>query len=146
MTSERKQIDNLIDLTSRLTSIINQEISLLRAMRSSEIGPLQDEKTELATAYAGAFQAVRKRPSAVRDADPSVREALKQATAALKIALDENVLAVHAAKDVNERLIRAISDAVSQTRAAAPVYTATGCSAPAAAAANSTSLAIDQRI
>lgn len=146
MTSEPYQIDNLIDLTSRLTSIINQEISLLRAMRTSDIGQLQDEKTELATAYAGAFQAVRKRPSVVKDADPIVREALKQATAALKVALDENVLAVHAARDVNERLIRAISDAVSQTRDAAPVYTATGSSAPAAAAAGSVSLAIDQHI
>lgn len=146
MTSQRNQIDNLIDLTSRLTSIINQEVSLLRAMRSSDIGPLQDEKTKLAMAYAGAFQAVRKTPSVVKDADASVREALKQATAALKVALDENMLAVHAAKDVNERLIRAISDAVSQTRATAPVYTATGSSASAAAVAGSISLAIDQRI
>lgn len=144
MKTERNQIESLIDLTSRLTSIINQEIGLLRAMRTTEIGPLQEEKARLATAYADAFQAVRKRPAVVKDADPGSREALKQATAALRVALDENVLAVHAAKDVNERLIRAISDAVAQTKDTAPVYTATGASA--AAAAGAVSLAIDQRI
>ncbi len=146
MTSERNQIGLLIDLTGRLTAIMNQEIELLRAMRASDIGALQEEKVKLATSYASIFQAVRKTPSMVKNAAPQLREALKQATARLKATLDDNLLAVHAAKDVNERLIRAISDAVTQTKAAAPVYTATGSTAPAAAAAGAVSLAIDHHV
>lgn len=146
MTSERNQIGLLIDLTGRLTAIMSQEIELLRAMRASDIGALQEEKVKLATAYASVFQAVRKTPSVVKNAAPQLREALKQATARLKATLDDNLLAVQAAKDVNERLIRAISDAVTQTRAAAPVYTATGSTAPVAAAAGSVSLAIDHHV
>ena len=146
MTSEQNLIGSLIDLTGRLTSIVHQEIELLRTMRASEIGALQEEKVKLATTYASAFQTVRKMPSLVKDAEPRLREVLRQSTARLKTALDDNILAVHAAKEVNERLIRAISDAVTESRSAAPVYTATGGTAPAATAAGVVSLAIDHHI
>ncbi|MCH7942812.1 MAG: hypothetical protein IIB67_06240, partial [Proteobacteria bacterium] len=47
-------IEELIDLTERLTEVMVKETGILSGMRPSEIGPLQAEKASLAVAYSDA--------------------------------------------------------------------------------------------
>ena len=133
-----------IDLTNRLAAVMTREAELLRAMRSSEIAALQEGKAALAAAYAGALGVVRKNAAEVNAAGPGRRQALEEATAGLKRAVDDNLRAVNTARTVNERLIKALSAAVAETRLPVATYTAAGTSA--AAPAGQLSLAVDNRI
>lgn len=144
--SANGQIGTLIDLTERLTEVMAREVEHLRAMRSSEIATLQEEKARLAAAYAGAFETVRENPAAVTDAEPRLRGVLKEATASLQATVEDNVRAITAAKALNERLIRALSAAVAETLMPVAAYTSTGGTAPPASAAGRVSLAVDNRI
>lgn len=140
------QIGTLIDLTERLTEVMAREVEHLRAMRSSEIATLQDEKARLAAAYIGAFETLRENPAAMTDAEPRLRGVLKKATAVLQATVEDNVRAITAAKALNERLIKALSAAVAETLMPVAAYTSTGGTAPTASVAGPVSLAVDNRI
>lgn len=140
------QIDTLIELSGRLARLLESESEHLRAMRLSDLAELQEEKAKLAAAYAGAFESVRDNPSAVREAEAGLRAALKDATGGLRETIGANVRAITAAKTINERLVRALSEAVASTLMPLAAYTATGGTAPASSLAGQVPLAIDNQI
>ena len=144
--SEHSQIDTLIELSDRLSRLLARESEHLRAMRLNNLAALQEEKAKLAAAYSGAFETVRANPSAVKSAETGMRKALRDATSGLRDKVADNMSALSAAKVVNERLVRALSDAVATTLMPIAAYTATGETAPISAAAGRVPLAIDNRI
>ncbi len=144
--SGHSQIDTLIELSDRLSSLLARESEHLRTMRLNNLAALQEEKANLAAAYSSAFQSVRANPSAVKRAEGGMRKALKDATSVLKENVADNMSALSAAKMLNERLIRALSDAVATTLMPNAAYTATGGTAPTPSATGRVPLAIDNQI
>ena len=144
--SGHSQIDTLIELSGRLSRLLARESEHLRGMRLNNLAALQEEKAKLTAAYSGAFETVRANPSAVKSAETGMRKALKDATSGLKDKVAVNMSALSAAKMVNERLIRALSDAVATTLMPIAAYTATGGTAPTPTATGQVPLAIDNRI
>ncbi len=140
------QIDTLIELSGRLARLLENESEHLRAMRLSDLADLQEEKANLAAEYAGAFASVRANPSAVREAEAGRRAALKDVTGGLRETIRTNVRAITAAKTINERLVRALSEAVASALMPLAAYTATGGAAPASPAAGPVPLAVDNQI
>ena len=140
--SGKGPIADLVDLTGRLTAAMSSEVELLRAMRTSEIAALQDDKATLAAAYASALETLRKNPAAVNGA--GLGKALKEVTAGLKATLEDNLRAVKAAQMANERLIRALSAAFAEASLPAALYTSAGTTA--ALHAHPLALAVDDRI
>jgi len=139
------RLGEIIRLSGQLASLMTEETELLRKMRIAEIEPLQSQKSALAAAYASAITAVGRRPDQVTDAPADLRQSLREATRSLQTALDQNMRAVLAAKTVNERLIRVVSDAVAEMRAPGGAYTANGCAPSSADAAEPISLSVDHR-
>ena len=139
-------IVELIDLTERLTEVMAREVALLDAMRPSEIGPLQSEKAMLSTAYASAVGLVNKNAALVDEADPDTRDALTRATARLKETMAVNLRAIDVAKTFNERLIKALGEAVAESRPSTNAYTAAGGPTPTVTPANQTAITLDDRI
>lgn len=139
------RLGEVIQLSGRLATLMTEETELLRKMRIAEIEPLQSQKSALAAAYAGAISAVERGPDRIAAAPAGLREALREATRGLQTALDHNLRAVLAAKTVNERLIRVVSDAVAEMRAPGGAYTANGRAPSSADAAEPISLSVDHR-
>ena len=144
--SGHSQIDTLIELSDRLSRLLAHESEHLRAMRLNNLAAVQEEKAKLAAAYSSAFELVRANPLAVKSADTGMRKALKDATSGLKKKVADNMIALTAAKVLNERLIRALSEAVATTLMPLAAYTATGGTAPMSSATGRVPLAIDNRI
>ena len=139
-------IGELIELTKRLTAVMEHEVDLLGGIRAAEVGPLQEEKSALSAAYSGAVGVVNKDASTVANAAPNLRDALEGATTRLKEAMADNLRAITVARTFNERLIMALGEAVAAARPSANAYTAGGARAHAAAPAGPTAIALDDRI
>ncbi|MFQ5786040.1 MAG: hypothetical protein ACE5H8_14630 [Alphaproteobacteria bacterium] len=146
MTRETGQIGELIDITGRLAAVMAEETALLRAMRTSEIEPLQEIKSTLAAAYAGALESLRRNPPLIRDAGPDLRETLKGATDDLIAKLGDNLSVVHAARTVNERLIRTLGDAVAEQRSPIHTYSSNGGKTQSDTDGGALSVTVDHRI
>ena len=144
--TEPSPIAELIDLTERLTEVMTRELGLLDAMRPSEIGPLQSEKATLSAAYASAVGLMNQNAALVDEANPDTRDALTRATARLKETMADNLRAIDVAKTFNERLIRALGEAVAESRPSTNAYTAAGSPTPAVTPATPTAIALDDRI
>ena len=144
--TEPSPIGELIDLTERLTEVMTREVALLDAMRPSEIGPLQSQKATLSAAYASAVGVMSNDAALVDEADPDTRDALTRATARLKQTMVDNLRAIDVAKTFNQRLIRALGEAVAESRPSTNAYTAAGSPTPTVTPATPTAIALDDRI
>lgn len=145
------RMSELLTVTERLVACIEREVELLRAMRPQDLAALQREKTALADAYEGHLRALRAVAAAeAADADdPALCDRLLRATERFRGALAENARTLKAAEAANDRVLRAIVDAVEQRRGRPAAYTATGASPRAAgpaAAATPVSMALDRRL
>lgn len=148
--TRRDRMSELLAVTERLVACIEREVELLRAMRPQDLAALQREKTALADAYEGHLRALRATAAEAADADdPALRDRLLRATERFRGALTENARTLKAVEAANDRVLRAIVDAVEQRRGRPAAYTATGASPRAAgpaAAATPVSMALDRRL
>jgi len=120
----------LADIAGRLADLMARELDILRSPHPGEIAGLQEEKAALVDALTPTFEAVREKPDLVRQAAPGVRQAIKTAITRLRAVSDENVRAIRVAKMFNERLIRALGEALAE-QTAPPAYTASGATGAA---------------
>ncbi len=119
-------IEELIDLTERLTEVMATETEILNGMRPSDIEPLQVEKASLSAAYSDAVGAANSHASDIASARLDQRERLARATARLQDTMADNLRAITIARAFNERLVRALGEAVTESRHPATAYTANG--------------------
>ena len=121
-------VNDLIVLSERLAELMSEENELLRAMRPGEIAGLQESKANLSRAYEERMRRLAVEPDHVRRLDPETKATLRRATERLNRAVARNRIALKAAKEANERLIRAIVNAVQEQQQNLDVYTASGAS------------------
>jgi len=117
---------DLLAITSRLISCMEREVELLRAMQPKELRQLQQDKTALADAYR-AFVLALKEPDVAADSVTDVlRDELAEATERFQASLADNLRALRAMRDVNERVMRAVVDALEEPRAQVTGYNQRG--------------------
>lgn len=120
------RFDALIRITSRLVELIDREVEILHARRPADIGPLQEEKAALVAAYEEEFEAVKTNPRDIAALEPALKAELVAVVERLNRAVAENARALDASREANDRLLKAIVDAVSESRAHAGPYSAKG--------------------
>lgn len=114
--NKSSRMADLLAITSRLISCMEREIELLRALKPKELRQLQQDKTTLADAYR-AFVLALKEPDAGADAVTDVlKSELIEATERFHATLEDNLRALRAMRDVNERVMRAIVQALEEPR------------------------------
>ncbi len=118
--AERAQA--LLQLTQRLTSLIEQETNLFRARRPQDAVQFQDEKSKLASIYRTEVARARQEPNRFDGTAPNVKTALRQATEGFHKALKENGHAVAALKTLTEGVVKAIADEAQRQRSAGGGY------------------------
>ncbi len=124
--SETNNLSELIELTDRLTDLISAEVAALRAMRPQDIFPLQDEKSALTSQMEVWVRDLREHPEPIVAADPERRAALQHSTTALSSVVTENLRVLDAAQSVNERMFKAIAEAVNEQSNPATSYAPNG--------------------
>jgi flagellar biosynthesis/type III secretory pathway chaperone len=115
------QVRDLIDTATKLVAMLERESGLLRQANPREIGGLQEDKANLTTLLEAGLSALRANPTVVKIVAPTMREELSTAIVHFQQVAAANERAVRAARQANERLLIAISDAVAG-QASSPAY------------------------
>lgn len=139
-------IEDTLDVTHRLTALLEREVELLKNLKPQDIRALQHEKSELASTYERLIRALRDKASLLADADAKLKERLRAATQRFQMALADNERSIRAVKTVTERLMRAVVAAVAERKSCTPAYSRAGLAAGGAATAKSVSLTLDRHL
>jgi hypothetical protein len=116
----------LLAITSRLIACMEHEVELLRSVRPQELRQLQSDKLALADAYRAFTLALREPPAEGEMVDQNLCAELVEATEHFQAAVQNNLRALRAMRDVNERVMRAIVHALEEPRAQVTGYSKRG--------------------
>jgi hypothetical protein len=113
--------DSLAEAVDRLAAVLARETILVRAMRVTEIGSLQADKTDLTALYQKTLKALIAAHGGKPFA-PTVKERLAAVGERLSAAVKDNELALRVGKVATERLITTIVAAVKEEQKSANAY------------------------
>jgi flagellar biosynthesis/type III secretory pathway chaperone len=119
-------VNGLIAVASRLVRLLELETSLLRDMRPGAISELQDEKMRLVRGYESMASEIREDPERLAAISDAARQELRNAVSLFEEAAENNARALAAAQDANERLLKAIVQAATDTTADTKTYASDG--------------------
>ena len=120
------RVAELLAITSRLIACLQQEIEFIRSLRPDAVKQMQVEKVALADTYR-AFVLALKEPSEETQAiSTALKDELVEATERVQAAVTENLRALRAMRDVNERVMRAVVSALDEKRSSVTGYDSRG--------------------
>jgi hypothetical protein len=141
-----ERVRDLLATTARLIACMDQEIKLLRAMRPQEIQLIQVDKLALADAYEAHFMALRDGKDEGDAVSDALLAELSAATERFQTVLADNARALRAVRDVNDRVLKAVVEAVERNRVEPAGYTRGGkAPAPRRRAAPAPAMAVNQQ-
>jgi hypothetical protein len=124
--TKSSRIAELLAITSRLIACMEREVELLRSLKPQELRQLQSDKMALADAYRAFALALREPAPESEAVDDVLRQELVEATERFQAAVQDNLRALRAMRDVNERVMRAIVQALEEPRAQVTGYNSRG--------------------
>lgn len=119
-------IESFIRIAGRLTAIMEQEIEFLRRMEITEIAALQEEKNALVMAYEDGIRQFAADPETLNALQPALKAELDAIATRFDEVVKQNSQALETVRNSHQRLLKAIVDAVAQTRARHAGYSETG--------------------
>ena len=145
MPKPSSRVTELLAITSRLIGCLQQEMEAIRAMRPETLKQMQVEKIALADTYR-AFTLALKEPSGENQAiSAALKDELVEATERVQAAVTENLRALRAMRDVNERVMRAVVSALDEKRSSVTGYDQRGALRKGRRSAATEAAAIQQR-
>ncbi|MGE4221191.1 MAG: hypothetical protein AB7G39_17240 [Alphaproteobacteria bacterium] len=117
---------DLIEVTESFSEVLEQENTLLKTHRIGDIAPLQANKTSLARLYEARMLEAHAVRDSFKEVEPALRSRLLEAGERFEDAMRDNVTALRAAMELNQRLLKTIARAVREQQPVAHGYTATG--------------------
>lgn len=107
-------MDGLLDATQRMCEILSEESEHLAAMRIEPLAKLNQEKTKLTKQLETYQMLMASDPQFVLRADEKTREELLLLVDDLAVVTEENFRRTATARAVNQRVMQAIMDVVSE--------------------------------
>ncbi len=120
------RVRDLIAVTGQLITLMNREADLLEAMKAEKISEFQKDKGLLAERYATLVKELRGEPELMKAMEDAVRAELRELLEQFNATAKRNEKALRIAREVNERIVKAIVDATQQQRAAVGPYSTAG--------------------
>lgn len=136
MTEAAERVEQLIQLTGRLTDLISEECRAFEQRRPHDVTITLEETTRLANAYRHESSRIRADASLIEGAPLERRRALARATEAFDAVLARHGRALEAARIVTEGIVKSVADEVAATRETGAGY------GPGAAAVSGSATAI----
>ncbi len=128
MIDAMPSIRDLISIAGKLIVLLREETSALRSFTLAHVETVAVDKAKLIEAYAAMAARFRKDPETLRAVTVAVQAELRDVLENFESAARENELALVAARDANERVLRAIVDAAEAQRPKAQGYGPNGLS------------------
>ena len=145
MAKPSSRVTELLAITSRLIGCLQQEMEAIRAMRPEALKQMQVEKIALADTYR-AFTLALKEPNDENQAiSTALKDELGEATERVQAAVTENLRALRAMRDVNERVMRAVVSALDEKRSSVTGYDQRGSLRKGRRSAAAEAAAVQQR-
>ena len=146
--STQSQVNDLLQVTSRLIAVLEREVELLRAAPSTEFEALQEEKSALTTAYESQARSLTGHPELLEALQPVLRAELERVTSRFQSVVAANEAALRAARETTQRVLQAIADEFCKNQRDNAGYTATGYDSTASygGGRQPVSIAIDRRL
>jgi hypothetical protein len=116
------RVTDLLATTSQLIGCMERELEMLRSLKPAELKQLQLDKVALADAYQAFTMALREPGEDLAAVNQALRDELVEATERFQGAVQDNLRALKAMRDVNERVMRAVVSALEEKRAAVTGY------------------------
>ena len=109
-----------------LTSLMSEEVRLLKAMQVREFTALQKRKLSLTKDYEVQTQALREDTAFAASLGPRIRAEMRDLMERLHAVMDDNATAILAAREMNHRVAQAIVAAVQDQKPENSVYSSAG--------------------
>lgn len=119
-------VDEIIQLAGRLVALMEQETGLLEKMQVAAIAEGQVEKERLARQFETKLRALAVDKKAVAAVAPVIRAEFAEAMDKFRAVMRANERSLRAAKDANERVVKAIVEAAQAQSAPSHAYSAAG--------------------
>ena len=147
MTTQ-SQVNDLLQVTSRLIALLEREVELLRAVPSTEFEALQEEKSALTAAYESQARSLTGHPKLLEALQPVLRAEFERVTRRFQSAVAANEVALRAARETTQRVLQAIADELDKNRCDTAGYSAQGCAASSSRRTSGSplSIALDERL
>ena len=126
MMDTTQLVNDLVTITSRLIAVMSAEVEKLHNRDIKGVEALQTEKSGLARAYETLIREVRKHPDLLKNVAPALRDEVVAVAKTFQKLLVENEVALRAAKDVNSRVLKAVAEAVTESRKDRHSYSRSG--------------------
>lgn len=139
------RMTELLAITSQLISCMERELELMRSLKPTELKQLQMDKVALADAYQAFTLALREPGEDISNVSAALRDELTEATERFQTAVQDNLRALKAMRDVNERVMRAVVQALDDKRAAVTGYNNRGSVTKSRRHAAACPVAVQQR-
>lgn len=110
----------------RLIDVLKTEISLVKNRQTRDMSTLVSEKNTLTNAFLKMFSQLKANAAIIGRHSPKQVAKLRRMIAQFKEVMSSNLMALSAAKSVNETLIDTIVDLTSQNKKAPQAYTSNG--------------------
>ena len=146
--NKQTQVNDLIQVTSRLIAVLEREVELLRAVPSTALAELQEEKSVLTAAYESQARSLTGHPELLEALQPVLRAELRRVTSRFQSAVSDNEVALRAARETTQRVLQAIANEIDKNRHENAGYSAQGCSASSSRKTSTQplSIALDERL
>lgn len=106
----------LITVTANLKDLLERETEYLRSMEIKEVARLQEEKQKLTKLMETYQRLISARPELLRSLDADSREELAELSDQFSRALAENMRRTAVARAVNQRVVQAMMEVVTENQ------------------------------
>lgn len=120
--TKTERVTDLLAVTSQLIGCMERELEMLRSLKPTELKQLQMDKVALADAYQAFTMALKEPGEDIAAVSQALRDELTEATERFQGAVQDNLRALKAMRDVNERVMRAVVVALEEKRASVTGY------------------------
>lgn len=112
----RDVVQVFVESMTQLMAIMKHEVQLIRDRQFDRLEDVQRQKLQLARSYEQSQAQVRKNPKVLDALSGEERGDLRKLYAAFRETLSENMLALKAAHDTADRVVKMIISGVRKTR------------------------------
>ncbi len=137
------RINDVVMLTARLAQLLAEEVDLLGDMKVKKIEALQQEKIFLTNALEAQRKLIERHPYILDTIPSRDKKDMEDIAAVFENILNENHRKLLLAKEVNHKIVQAITDVVKETTLSR-TYNGNGVTGPAAF--NSLSVTLNKTI
>ena len=110
------KVEALIHIASRLISVLEREVDLLKQMKSSDVASLQPEKMQLVVAYEDHVRALAAAPEMLENIAPALQDEFATVAGRFDAAMTENRRALTAAHEAQDRFLKAVVKAAQEKK------------------------------